>query len=414
MDAIRVASVLFFPFVWVVTIINHLWAVCNTSHPPEGVRPPAAFNECGPADYDGRAGTRRTGHYKGSFTSFWGSNMQRLKLVWLAILLVTTTVHGAELPELKPGTKLIVQLYGEETIGEFVEQLSTGSLVVMIKTADGRLVKLLYKEHEVRLAPPGSQLGGVTAGTPAMQPDEPQPELSAALKPLVGSWAILRWEENGEAHPEALPYKIQFTPSSFHLGSLVAYPWYGVDGAQSPQHLDVGNSAAEVLNAGIVEVRGDTLRYCYALAQGAARPAQFATTAGDGYRLLVGKRVPDIRELISRPVVDPASELTLRLAEMHATLHDRGFVAFMNECVGPPREEAMSAEEEHELRATPQTKIDMVLGVLSALQRLSPTMSEDGSIATYDLTGWHMPGDVSNSGMIRLRKFDGVWYLLNR
>ena len=119
----------------------------------------------------------------------------------------------------------------------------------------------------------------------ADKPDE-------AKAPLQGTWQTITSEMDGEKQPEdeVKEYKVVFAGDKLSIlksGDVFMAGTYTVDAGEKPGHIDLKlekneENPADVGKtlAGIYEVDGDSLKWCFTISGGAERPKSFATSSG--------------------------------------------------------------------------------------------------------------------------------------
>ena len=111
---------------------------------------------------------------------------------------------------------------------------------------------------------------------------------------LKGSWQAVASEMDGEKQPEddVKQYTLVFEGGKLTVnksGELVMKGEAKVDASQKPARLDLKleenpNNPDDVGKTleGIYEVKGEELKWCFALPNGSGRPKEFKTEAGTG------------------------------------------------------------------------------------------------------------------------------------
>jgi uncharacterized protein (TIGR03067 family) len=117
--------------------------------------------------------------------------------------------------------------------------------------------------------------------------DAPRNEATRDRKQLQGEWAATAVENNGQAlaASEVAAWRLVVKDKSltFRVGDQGGTHALVLDASKKPRAIDVGKFK------GIYEVKGDTLKLCYALEPSRARPASFREKEGTTYQ--VYKRV---------------------------------------------------------------------------------------------------------------------------
>jgi uncharacterized protein (TIGR03067 family) len=141
-----------------------------------------------------------------------------------------------------------------------------------------------------------AQLGAV--------PNRPSPKdkLKAEMKALQGTWAFVSGELDGKTIPED-QYK-QNAPKlvlegtkfvvRINTGDITQEAVCKVDPAKKPRTIDLTIVSGEFkgkTQLGIYELKGDTLRFCFARPGKKPRPTAFTTKPNSGHKITVTKRV---------------------------------------------------------------------------------------------------------------------------
>jgi uncharacterized protein (TIGR03067 family) len=127
-------------------------------------------------------------------------------------------------------------------------------------------------------------------------------EKKDAAKSVEGTWKVTSLEVNGETQgaDEAAQYTLVFAADKFTVdrgGQRIMKGTLTVDAAASPARMDLKleenadhpEDVGKTL-AGIYEVTGEEMRWCFGLPAGAERPADFKTSQDSGRVLAVMKR----------------------------------------------------------------------------------------------------------------------------
>ncbi len=112
-----------------------------------------------------------------------------------------------------------------------------------------------------------------------------------------GAWGVAAMEANGETLSadtfEGLKLTVEGDKYSVDKGGEIDRGTFSVDATKSPKQMDIrpetGPGAGRTILA-IYEFSGDTMRVCYALEEGAGRPASFKTASGSGLVMITYKR----------------------------------------------------------------------------------------------------------------------------
>jgi uncharacterized protein (TIGR03067 family) len=128
-------------------------------------------------------------------------------------------------------------------------------------------------------------------------------QLKEEKKKLQGTWTAVAVERDGQAVPEdevrQVGLRLVFEGDKFHArdaaDKLLEEGTYQVDPAKKPRTINfiikLGN-AKELTQYGIYEVKGDSLKVCFAR-PGKVRPTGFVTKGNNGHRITVFKRAKE-------------------------------------------------------------------------------------------------------------------------
>jgi len=119
----------------------------------------------------------------------------------------------------------------------------------------------------------------------------------AAAERADGDWEIVSMEANGQAMPaettEGLKLTVTGDKYSVNKDGEIDRGTFSIDATKSPQQMDIhpeiGPGAGKTILA-IYELKGDTMRVCYQLQDGLARPKGFRTAPDSGDLLISYKR----------------------------------------------------------------------------------------------------------------------------
>jgi uncharacterized protein (TIGR03067 family) len=118
------------------------------------------------------------------------------------------------------------------------------------------------------------------------------------LEKMQGRWAITAAESNGKRDPEenlkGLTVTFEGNRYTVRKGDKVLQSGtQKLDPTKTPRQVDItaaGDGGKSATRLGIYELKGDTLRVCFA-APGKERPREFKTTPDSGRYLNVAKRL---------------------------------------------------------------------------------------------------------------------------
>lgn len=125
---------------------------------------------------------------------------------------------------------------------------------------------------------------------------------------LEGTWRYRSTEVAGESvpGPDSFHYVFRGGKAVFRVDDReAAEGTYRVDWSHQPAHIDFVQKTkkGETLHRGILEVKGDTIRWCSTMQDDGPRPTAFATRQGDHNKLRVLFRIP---ESVPAPLTPPA------------------------------------------------------------------------------------------------------------
>ena len=126
------------------------------------------------------------------------------------------------------------------------------------------------------------------------------PAAGAKLDPakLVGEWTYVSGKNNGaDVEKDRLTGKVKFTKDTITLASGMGQDFvigYKVDASKSPATIDMDIKDGPIKEGkaeGIIELKGDDLKFCYAPTfAGGKRPTKFESTADSQAFYFVLKR----------------------------------------------------------------------------------------------------------------------------
>jgi uncharacterized protein (TIGR03067 family) len=137
----------------------------------------------------------------------------------------------------------------------------------------------------------------IAAPLHAEPPDKKSPSDSELIR---GTWKVISCEVGGKDAPEFRDLRIVFTADrlKFMPKKGADEPMtvsYKLDAAKKPKHIDTSHEidpGKPIVQLGIYELDGDTLRYCWEAAS-KGRPKEFKTKANGTSQLFVLKRVKE-------------------------------------------------------------------------------------------------------------------------
>jgi uncharacterized protein (TIGR03067 family) len=337
--------------------------------------------------------------------------------VLFAILCIARgTVAADDMTKLKPGDKVVVDMAGRETTGEFVEYTPAGLLKIRVAGPGGREQTRMFPARRVHL--PGDTAAGNSRTTTPRNPARRKPKMESrdgASQPttqpgaaaddkalLLGSWKIVA--DEGKAATD----KLVFEKERYTLGRLDGP--YRIDSTQNPKQLDFGLiDDIKVPFKAIYELNGDKLRICMTTTAGQPRPTVFPAERTASADLIVCERIKAAPASSTPAQMDPALKISIQ--EM-LTLLEAGHVEqFLKRAIPP--EELAKRNEQGGLAGSVEhvTPIKgQFTATLRALLQVTPQMNADQNEALFDLTNVHVENGLPAPRMIFVKRADR-WYI---
>jgi uncharacterized protein (TIGR03067 family) len=341
-------------------------------------------------------------------------------MVLFAILCIARgTAAADDVTKLKPGDKVLVDVAGRETTGEFVEYTRAGLLKVRVAGVGGREQTRTFPARRVRL--PGEAAAGNTRTTTPRNPTRRKPKMESrddASQPttqsgaaaddkalLLGSWKIVA-DEGKDATD-----KLVFEKERYTLGVLQGP--YRIDSTQSPKHLDLASTGGlEVPFRAIYELDGNKLRISMTTTAGQPRPAAFPAERTASTDLIVCERIKATPASSTPAQMDPALKSSIQ--EMLTLLGAGQVEQFLKRAIAP--EDLAKRKEQGGLAASVEhvTSIKgQFIATLRALLQITPQMNADQTEALFDLANVHVENGLPAPRMTFVKRGDR-WYIAER